>query len=45
MPQKINQWSVRDFETMDIVIVDIAQENRWVVLTLQSGVRLKFKKW
>lgn len=38
-------WTLKDFEAMDIGVVDVKQENSWVVLWLTGGMRLKFRTW
>ena len=39
-------WTIRDFERMAIPkIVGYDDENRWAVLFLRNGMRIKFRKW
>lgn len=40
-----DNWTVKDFEAMNISIVSVGRENGWIVLQLESGARLKFKSW
>jgi hypothetical protein len=45
MPQQANQWTVKDFEDMNIgQILDVRQENGCVTLIL-ANCRIKFKNW
>lgn len=39
-------WSIADFAKMAIPkIVNITEENKWIVLWLKNGQRIKFKRW
>lgn len=42
----MQHWTIADFEKMDIPpIQEMTYENKWIVLWLKNGMRIKFLNW